>query len=141
MAESLKGSAGSADGMQELVALLGIDEWPLGSGSAEAELAKAHASIFGPPAPEGIEAGQPLMSSGLTSAQPKAQGDATKAVKAAAAEAEGEERSTSAQDRSELMQGLTAEIAAAAQKAAQDAISSSVQVSIFLLCCCLKCET
>lgn len=116
------GGPGSMDGMQELIALLGTTDWPQGGVTAEAELANAVASISGPPA-----------------AEPKTRGlqkpgqNGTSEVQ----EAEPRKKSVDAeialepmQDRAELMHGLTAEIAAAAQKAAQDAISSSLQVSM-----------
>lgn len=125
----MKASPGSTDGMQKLIALLGTDEWPQDnastSGSAEAELAKAFACISGLPAPNTMEAAQHMKALGQTIAEPEVQ---VLAEKTPAAEAEVNAEEGPAQDRAELMQGLTAEIAAAAQKAAQDAISSSVQV-------------
>ena len=135
-AESLKASPGSTDGMQDLIALLGTADWALGSGSAngsaEAELAKAFASISGPPALITADAG--MKSQGLTNAEPALQADASNIIHEPAAEAEIKAEGGPAQERAELMQGLTDEIAAAAQKAAQDAISSSVQVSSSSLC-------
>ncbi|BDA49640.1 probable Ankyrin repeat domain-containing protein 54 at N-terminal half [Coccomyxa sp. Obi] len=136
LAESLKVGPGSTDGMQELIALLGSTEWPQGGVTAEAELANAVASISGPNAVEGKAAGLQTAGQKDTSEVPETPATAAepkkKRVDAEVATLEPEEElwsSEPAQDRAELMHGLTAEIAAAAQKAAQDAISSSLQVA------------
>ena len=123
--------------MQELIALLGTTDWPQGGVTAEAELANAVASISGPPAaadakPIGLYMpGQDAIN--VVPETPTTAGEPKKKKVDADIALDPEEVLWSvepAQDRAELMQGLTAEIAAAAQKAAQDAIASSLQVSI-----------
>ncbi|CAL8464474.1 g4009 [Coccomyxa elongata] len=135
LAESLKVGPGSTDGMQELIALLGTTDWPQGGVTAEAELAYAVASISGPTAAEPKTTGLQTPGQKDTCEVPETPTAVAalskKSVDAEIAmEPEEELRSLDpAQDRAELMHGLTAEIAAAAQKAARDAISSSLQVA------------
>ncbi len=125
--------------MQELIALLGTTDWPQGGVTAEAELANAVASISGPLAAEPKTTGLQTPGQEETSEVPETPTAAAalskKSVDAEIAmEPEKELRSLDpAQDRAELMHGLTAEIAAAAQKAAQDAISSSLQVGLMVV--------
>lgn len=120
--------------MRELVALLGTDDWPQGGITAEAELANAVASISGAATPAAASNAQQVMVLKTSTEQPEAhtiKRIATQDCAAAivsAADAGGSRSLELVADRTDLMEGLTAEIAAAAQKAAQDAISSSVQV-------------
>lgn len=111
LAECLDGDTAESDGMQQLRALLGSDDWQLNSTSAQKELDNAVGAI---PAPE-------QASIKVFAPRPRQSFDNME-----------QHAAVSDLDDLGLVQGLTAEITAAAQRAAKDAISSSVQVGAHL---------
>lgn len=106
LAECVGGDIAEADGMQQLKHLLGSDDWQLSGTSAQRELANAIAAI---PA---------------TDAASKLPGP----IPGLPSDSLPENVAGIPVDNGGLMLGLTADITAAAERAAKDAISSSVQV-------------
>jgi hypothetical protein len=111
--------------MQQLKALLGSDDWQLGDTSAERELANAISSISMAEAGRQLPTAMPDEQQ-ITALEPNIPG-LTKVPQDRSSVGRG---SMACLPEAGLVQGLAADITAAAQKAAQDAISSSVQACL-----------